>query len=58
MSSRSFNPVSGSLEGLAVFLAVAISLVVGLILSQGQIKKSSKLSIKLIPEFYKKKNSK
>ena len=55
MSSRSFNPVSGSLEGLAVFLAVAISLVVGLILSQGQIKKSSKLSIKLIPEFSKRK---
>ncbi len=34
MTFRSFNTVSGSLEGLAIFLAMAMSLVVGLILSQ------------------------
>jgi uncharacterized membrane protein len=33
MYFRSFNPVSGSLEGLAIFLVMAMSLVVGLILS-------------------------
>ena len=53
MSFRSFNPVSGSLEGLAIFLAMAISLVIGLILSQGQIKKKikskEKSSVGLIP---------
>lgn len=38
MYFRSFNPVSGSLEGLAIFLVMAISLVVGLILSQVEVK--------------------
>jgi len=33
MYLRSFNPVSGSLEGLAMFLVMAMSLTVGLILS-------------------------
>jgi len=39
MVTRSFNPVSGSLEGLAIFLAMAMSLVIGLILSQSLDKK-------------------
>jgi len=34
MNIRSFNTTSGSMEGLAIFLVMAISLVVGLILSQ------------------------
>ncbi len=34
MYLRSFNPVSGSLEGLAIFLVMVISLIIGLILSQ------------------------
>ncbi|MBU2068299.1 tetratricopeptide repeat protein, partial [Patescibacteria group bacterium] len=39
MFIRSFNPVSGSLEGLAIFLAMAMSLVVGLVLSKSLGKK-------------------
>jgi len=44
MTFRSFNPISGSLEGLAIFLAMAISLVVGLVLSQQKIKNVSNVS--------------
>jgi len=40
MNFRSFNTVAGSLEGLAIFLAMAMSLVVGLVLSQTSKRKS------------------
>ncbi|MBU1563980.1 tetratricopeptide repeat protein [Patescibacteria group bacterium] len=39
MFIRSFNPVGGSLEGLSIFLAMAMSLVVGLVLSKSLGKK-------------------
>lgn len=51
MISRSFNTVSGSLEGLAIFLAVAMSLVVGLVLSQVPNKKSRIWKKLRIPNF-------
>ncbi len=48
MTFRSFNTVSGSLEGLAVFLAMAMSLVVGLILSQTSKRKVAKADLGVV----------
>ncbi|MFH1461063.1 MAG: hypothetical protein ABIF84_01420 [Patescibacteria group bacterium] len=47
MYSRSFNPASGSLEGLAIFLVMAVCLIVGLILNQSSTKKIG-ISLKVL----------
>ena len=48
MNFRSFNTVSGSLEGFAIFLTVAMSLVVGLILSQTPKKEIAKADLGVV----------
>jgi len=40
MKQPTFNPVSGSLEGLVVFLSIVVVLLIGLILQKSQLKKN------------------
>jgi tetratricopeptide (TPR) repeat protein len=43
LSQSTFNPVSGSLEGLSIFLAVLISVIVGLLATSKSISKLAKI---------------